>query len=93
VCVFACVFPLAVKAACMGVIEFTDFEFRFGVCCAFIVRFGRSPNAAFWRVQLDFGGAERVLLMVRVLLSEFGFCILLLVLLWRKPESERAGLA
>jgi hypothetical protein len=81
VCVFACVFPLAVKTACTGVIEFTDFEFGFGVRCAFIVWFGKSPNAELLRVQRDFGGVERALLMVRVLLSEFGFCILLLVLL------------
>ena len=31
-------------------------------CCAFIVQFGRSPNAELLRVQLDFGGVERVLL-------------------------------
>lgn len=69
-CVFACVFPLAVKAACTGVIEFTDFKFGFGVCRAFRVWFGKSPNATFWRVQLDFGGVWRVLLMENSLYEE-----------------------
>jgi len=54
----------------MGVIEFADFGFRFGVCCAFIVWFGKSPNAAFWRVQRDFGGVERVLWMENSLYEE-----------------------